>query len=261
MEIKKVSLVYFSATNVSKKYAVAMGKALDKEMVEYDFTLPADRDPAKAPSFGPDDFVILSLPIYGGRVPTICLEYLNALKGDNTPCVVVGTYGNRDFDDAVAEMEDLMTEKGFVVVGGAAVVGRHSFSDEIAGSRPNEEDLAGAAEFIKLVAAKDGKALPKGTIPGNRPYKEKGGSMPLGPSTTDDCINCKLCAKKCPNGVISLENPKELAKDPTECLRCHRCVTICPKHAKYFAGEGYKAMVDRCIAGFAKPDKENKYFM
>ena len=91
--------------------------------------------------------------------------------------------------------------------------------------------------------------------------KEKGGSMPLGPSTTDDCINCKLCAKKCPNGVISLENPKELAKDPTECLRCHRCVTICPKHAKYFAGEGYKAMVDRCIAGFAKPDKENKYFM
>ena len=35
MEFKKVNLVYFSATDVSKKYAQAMGKALEKEVVEY----------------------------------------------------------------------------------------------------------------------------------------------------------------------------------------------------------------------------------
>lgn len=261
MDFKKVSLVYFSATNVSKKYAQAMGKALEKEVVEYDFTLPADRELSKAPKFNHDDFVILTLPIYGGRVPTICLDYLNAMKGDKTPCVVVGTYGNRHYDDAVVEMEDIMSANGFVVVGGAAVVGRHSFSDEIAGNRPTEEDLQGAAEYIKLVASKEGKALAKGVIPGNRPYKEKGPAGNLAPSTTDDCINCKLCAKKCPNGVISLENPKELAKEPSACLRCNRCVVICPKHAKYFAAEMYQQMVKKCIAGFGKPDKENLYFM
>ena len=149
MEFKKVNLVYFSATDVSKKYAQAMGNALEKEVVEFDFTVPENRDPAKAPAFGKDDLVILALPIYGGRVPTVCLEYVEALKGDETPCVVIGTYGNRHYDDAVVEMEDLMNERGFVVAAGGAVVGRHSFSDNIAGNRPDAADLEGAAEFIK----------------------------------------------------------------------------------------------------------------
>ena len=43
MEFKKVNLVYFSATDVSKKYAQAMGKALETEVVEYDFTKPENR--------------------------------------------------------------------------------------------------------------------------------------------------------------------------------------------------------------------------
>lgn len=261
MEIKVVNLVYFSATNVSKKYAQAMGKALEKEIVEYDITLPENRNPEKAPNFTKEDFVIIALPIYGGRVPTICLEFITKMKGEETPCVIVGTYGNRHYDDALVEMEDIMTENGFIVVGGAAVIGRHSFSDKIAGDRPNEKDLEEAANFIKDVIKKECKPLPKGVIPGNRPYKEKGGAMPLAPSTTDECINCKICAKKCPNGVISIENPKELVKDPTECLRCHSCVVKCPKQAKYFPGENYKSMVEKCIVGFAKPDKENMYFI
>lgn len=261
MDFKKVSLIYFSATDVSKKYAQAMGKALGKETVEYDITLPADREPAKAPSFGKDDFVIVAMPIYGGRVVASAVVYLNALKADGTPCVVVGTYGNRHYDDAVVEMEDIMTDRGFTVVGGAAVIGRHSFSEKIAGHRPNADDLEGAAEFIKLVADKEGKPLAKGVIPGNRPYKDRSAPNPFGPSTSDDCINCGLCAKKCPNDVISLDNPKEFAKETTACTMCHRCVTICPKHAKSFTFEGYQTMVGNCIAGFGKPDKENLYFM
>lgn len=261
MEIKVVNLVYFSATNVSKKYAQAMGKSLEKEIVEYDITLPINRNPSIAPRFTKDELVILSLPIYGGRVPTICLDYINAMKGENTPCVIVGTYGNRHYDDALVEMEDIVSEQGFIVIGAAALIGRHSFSDEIAGDRPNEKDLEEAANFIKEVVKKECKPLEKGTIPGNRPYKERGGTMPLGPSTTEECIDCKICAKKCPNGVISVENPKELVKEATECLRCHSCVVKCPKQAKYFDGDSYKAMVERCIEGFGKLHKENLYYI
>ncbi|MEG1781887.1 MAG: 4Fe-4S binding protein [Oscillospiraceae bacterium] len=259
MDFKKVNLVYFSTTNVSKKYAVAMGKALEKEVVTYDFTLPSDRDASKAPCFKSDDLVIVSVPVYGGRLPTVCLEYLNALKGEKTPCVIIATYGNRHYDDALVELEDIMSENGFAVVGACAVVGRHSFSDEIAGHRPNVEDLEGAAEFIKLVVAKEGKPLSKGTVPGNRPYKGKGASSGITPSTGDACIDCKLCAKKCPVGAINMENVKDI--DGSKCLRCNRCVTICPTKAKAFTAPQYVQMVTNCIAGFGKPDRENVYFM
>lgn len=261
MEFGKVSLVYFSTTNVTKKYVEAMGRAAGKPTKTYDFTLPAKRIPEKAPSFTSEDLVIIGIPVYGGRVPTICLEYLEALKGENTPVVLVATYGNRAYEDALVELEDLMTDRGFVVVGGAAVVGRHSFSDEIAGNRPDENDLEGAKEFIKLVIDKDGLPMPKGVIPGNRPYKEKGGANTLMPVTSDACINCKACAMRCPNGVISMENPKERVKDASACLRCHRCVVFCPKHAISFEGENYEKMVAGCIARFGKPDRENEYFM
>ncbi len=262
MEFKKVNLVYFSATDVSKKYAKAMGAALEKEVVEYDFTTPEKRVAANAPAFGKDDMVILALPIYGGRVPDICLEYVQALKGDETPCIVVGTYGNRHYDDAVVEMEDIMNAQGFVVVGGAAVVGRHSFSDNIAGDRPNAEDLEGAAEFAKLVVAKEGKKLPQGTIPGNRPYKEKGGAAnTLLPTTTDACIGCMVCAESCPNGVISKDDPKLFAKDAAFCLKCNSCYVKCPVGAKAFTAEAFKQVQAFCENAFGNPAKENLYWL
>ncbi len=262
MDFERTAIVYFSATDVTRKYVRAMGKALDKPIDEYDFTLIANRDPRTAPSFGPDCLVIVGVPIYGGRVPTVCLDYLYRLKGDGTPCIVVGSYGNRDFDDAVVELEDIMSERGFVVIGGAAVIGRHSFSDEIAGHRPTREDLDSAAEFARRAAAKDRVPLEKGIIPGNRPYKEKGNNPnTMLPSTLDTCINCKMCAKKCPNGVISIDDPKTFVKDASNCLRCNSCVVRCPVKAKYFDGEMWQKMVAGAVRRFGKPDKENRYFI
>ncbi len=262
MEVKKVSLVYFSATDVDKKYALAMGNSISSDIIEYNFTLPENRDPAKAPKFGKDDFVIIALPVYGGRVPYFCLDYVNALKGEETPCVVVASYGNRHYDDALVEMEDIMTVNGFKVIAGAAVVGRHSFSDNIAGSRPDSKDLEGAAEFMKLVVAKEGNALSKGVIPGHRPYEVEGSKPgPMIPSTTDACIKCGICANNCPSGIISKEDPTKIVNEGKNCFLCHSCVTKCPVNAKVFNYDAYDQMIARCEAGFAKPDRENEFFM
>ncbi len=261
MNFNKVNLVYFSATSVSKKYAVAMAEALKKETVEYDFTLPANRMVENAPSFTSEDLVIVSVPIYGGRVPTVCLDYLNALKGDNTPCVVVGTYGNRHYDDAVVELEDIMKANGFTVIAGAATIGRHSFTSDLAGDRPNTEDLDNAKEFILKAVEKDLAPLAEGVIPGARPYKEKGPANGLHPSTTDDCINCKICAKGCPSQIISYDNCKEFSGDTMTCLKCCKCVVSCPKQAKEFTQEAFINIQNYLVSNFGATARPNEYFL
>ena len=44
-------------------------------------------------------------------------------------------------------MEDLLTEKGFLVTAAAACLGEHSYTTQIATGRPDEADLAWAKEF------------------------------------------------------------------------------------------------------------------
>lgn len=231
-------------------------------MTEYDITLPKNREPAHAPHFSEHDIVVLALPVYGGRYISLVEEYISALRGTNTPCILVASYGNRHFDDALVEMEDLMRQKGFVVVGAAAVVGRHSFSGNIAGNRPTAEDLAGAEQFAQSIAGKELTALPLGRISGHRPYqKERMPANPLAPITSDDCTNCHLCAVNCPNGVINLENSRELAKDATACIMCHRCVVNCPMGAKHFEGAAYEALIARCEKNFGSNHCENLYIL
>ncbi len=262
MNFTKTNVVFFSATQVSKKYAMAMAETFGNETVVYDITLPQNRDAKNAPSFKSDELVIVSLPIYGGRIPLVCDEYINALKGDNTPCIVIGTYGNRHYDDAVVEMEDILKSKGFKIVGGAAPVGRHSFTDNLAGDRPSAQDLDSIKEFAKKIIANDFKEIPQGTILGARPYKERGaGGQVIAPETTDDCVNCKICAKKCPMGIISLEEPKDFAKDAGLCIKCNSCVVYCPKQAKKFTSEGYLKIVQYLETNFSQPDRENEYFI
>ncbi len=260
MDFAKVSVVYFSATNVSKQYALAMAQALDKDITQFDLTLPAGRD-VTPPVFPADTLVIVAMPVYSGRIIPVARPFLEAMTGNQTPCIIIATYGNRHYDDALAELEDLMVMGGFTVVGAAAVVGRHSLSGAIAGHRPDQTDLQQAADFARNVASKEGPSLPLDCIPGNRPYKQGGNPNPFHSTANDHCVDCKLCAKRCPMGVISLEDVKELARPATDCILCNRCIVNCPKGARVFDFQPYQTMVANCIANFAKPDKENVYFL
>ena len=42
------------------------------------------------------------------------------------------------------------------------------------------------------------------------------------------CSGCTICAKKCPNHVISGEPKKVHTIDQATCIRCGICISVCP---------------------------------
>ena len=163
---KKVTLVYFSSTKTTKKNLLAMAEGMGCPFETVDFTLPASRE--RDVCFGEDDFVIFGSPVYGGVMPLLVREYLEKhISGNNTPCAIVAVYGNRHFDDCLVEMEDLLTEKGFLVTAAAACLGEHSYTTQIATGRPDEADLAMGK---RIWTEASGKADRSGTGSGKRCY-------------------------------------------------------------------------------------------
>lgn len=263
MIVRSVTLVYFSATDTTRKVLRAIARGMCRVAREVDFTMPTDREQGKL--FSQGDFVIFGAPVYGGRVPGFVEEYLKRIRGDGVPCAVVAVYGNRAYDDALAELEDIVTGQGFVVVGGGAFVGEHSFTSRIATARPDPADLA-LAEALgrrledRLERAAAPEPLPLGRIPGNRPYKERKPKAPVEPVVTGkDCVHCNMCAWKCPVGAIDLKDVTRA--DGEKCIRCLRCVRACPVEAKVFVDEGFQALVEKCVELFGQPRKEPELFL
>ena len=102
------------------------------------------------------------------------LERLSPLRGQDTPCIVTVTYGNRDFDDALLELTRFCQERGFLPFAGAALVGEHTYGS-IALGRPDAEDLlqdrAFALEAWEDFQAGVGELLAPGELPLQRGWQ------------------------------------------------------------------------------------------
>lgn len=55
------------------------------------------------------------------------------------------------------------------------------------------------------------------------------------PKPTKDCTNCGVCARECPVGAISPDDPRKV--DSSACISCMRCVAVCALvHASGYMG-------------------------
>ncbi len=232
-----VNKVYFSPTRTGEKVIRAVADAVISEKSrEYDLTCRAlEMD------FKSDELVLAAVPVYSGRIPDTALERLAKIKGNGTPAAVIALYGNRDFDDALLELSDFMTERGFSVIAAAAFIGEHSFSNRtnpIAVNRPDRTDMNKAEEFGRELTSewdkwKENPETRVLRIPGNRPYKEKSAGKPFSPEADPDkCTGCGDCIPVCPVQAVDGENP--LNTDEKLCIHCAACVKICSFEARSF---------------------------
>ena len=248
--MKTVTTVFFSPTDNTRKYLNAMAGAFDAPHETIDLT--AVRGSIEK-TFEADEWVIFGVPVYSGRIPMAAKPRFAGLKGHNTPCMIVATYGNRDFDDALVEMADMAQEQGFVVRGAAALIGRHTYG-EIQVERPDENELAAALAFAKDVLSKKSDAPVE--IPGNRPYKEGGFGGKFRPSTSDVCVHCGLCTSNCPMQAIGEDD--QTVSDA--CIACFSCVRHCPVGAKQVVTDAYRDFAAMFTQRLAQR-RENRFFL
>lgn len=185
------------------------------------------------------------------------VERFRGIKGNGQKCVAMAVYGNRDYDDALIELCDLLAANGFQVIAAAAFIGRHCIFPKVAAGRPDSADMAKLADFASEVKAAIGRpgALDLGIVKGNRPYKQSKG-VALHPKTDPKkCQACGRCASECPAGAIPADNPSATDKD--KCLSCSRCITVCSRGARRFGGITYAAippLFNRMCAARREPE-------
>ncbi len=246
MKIKKIWLVSFSPTRTSKSVIDAIASGIrDIPCETIDLTYPDET--RERVYLAADELVIIGVPVYAGRVAPLAVKRLAQINGNSTPAVVVVTYGNRDFEDALIELRDIAEEAAFKPLAACTFIGEHSFSGNetpIGADRPDSLDLASAEAFgvkimEKLAAVENLETELRLKVPGNSPYKEGMGSLPFTPMVIHSkCTQCAICIPTCPAGAISLAS--EIKMDPNLCVFCCACIKNCPEGAIEITAEPIK---------------------
>ncbi len=254
MNLQTVWAVYFSGTGTTEKVVTALATSLSEKlnlpMKTFCFNAPSVRKEELA--FTSADLVVFGVPVYAGRVPNLILPYITEqVKGNGAISVPVALFGNRNVDDGLMELRNVMAGNGFTAIAAGSFAAEHSFSTTLGAGRPDGEDMA-LVEMLAVHTAEKVQSMTE--VPTEqiavvgcdpiRPYytpRDRNGTpiniLKVKPKTDlDRCVKCGLCATLCPMGSI---NPQDTSDVPGKCIKCCACVKKCPVGAKYYDDEGY----------------------
>ncbi|NCB63675.1 MAG: 4Fe-4S dicluster domain-containing protein [Clostridia bacterium] len=247
---------YFSPRSTTKKIAQGITAAWDK---------PEERDlltkPLKETVIIPEgEPVLVAMPVYVGRIPAVCREMLTLLKGNGNPAVAVVAYGNRDYDDALLELADVLEAQGFHVVAAGAFIGQHSIYPGVAKGRPDADDRQALGEFGRQCKAAmegfDATAHSRIAVKGDSDYRSKTPHVvPFKPFGNQNCIKCRACVSRCPMQAIPADDPKKT--DGAKCISCGACIYICPVEARGYWSDKFQESApgfETKCAAYRKPE-------
>lgn len=203
-----------------------------------------------------EDFCIVGVPSFGGRVPRVAAERLRQLQGNQTPALLVVTYGNRAYEDTLKELKDILERQGFACIGAMTVITEHSIVPQIGAGRPTKEDYEDIDAFLMKIKKRLQEEHPAIEVPGNTPYKEYR-VVPMQIQVSEQCTACGLCAGRCPVHAIPADAPQ--TTECEACISCMRCVRICPVQARKCDAAQIEMITDK-LQKICPADKKNEFF-
>lgn len=243
MKNKTIHFALFSPTGTTRTILEAIAKGIGCKIGKtVNLTRPSNGETTE---FNESDLVLVGMPVYGGRLPTLAVERFKTIKGNGTAVVPVAVYGNRHYDDCLVELYDLCKEQGFCPIATGAFIGEHSFSTKelpLSKNRPDASDLEKAEAFGKTITNSE---LSIGSVPGNRPYKPA--MCPSGSATSIDpatCTKCGKCIEVCPTGGMHITETSAQS-DPENCIWCMACYRACATGACTLTHEKVKGSAQK----------------
>lgn len=240
-----INIFFFSPTHSSERIAraVADGTGI-RQVTETNLTT----DDGTAPICAGSALSVIAVPVYRGRVAPLALERLKRLRADSAPAILVVTYGNRDYEDALLELSDTAKGLGFIPVAAAAFIGEHSYSTHsmpTAEGRPDDDDIRIASGFgqrcinklSRYAVCPEGLAgMPGLHVRGHNPYREvKLPEVKTVPECNGSCILCGECIGICPAHALAFSpDGSGIVTDPDLCICCCACVKACPAGARTY---------------------------
>lgn len=255
--VKQVEFYFFSPTGGTKKTGEIFCQQAGEQIHKIDL---GDQNFSSTAASG--DLAVFAMPVFGGRIPSIATERLQTLKGQGKKAVTLVVYGTRAYEDALLELNTIVTAQGFEIVASGAFIAQHSMIPEVGKGRPDEKDVAEIEKFaqsvlqkLKTVEKNPGQEI---TVPGNQPYKAMM-SIPAQPITLEACQLCGNCVTACPTGAIAKEE-KTIVTDKEKCILCLACVAHCPHQARIMPPPLQEKM-EQMLGALKTVRRENEIFL
>lgn len=220
---KEMEVYYFSPTGGTKKVSSIFADAMEKEVIRHDL---GSKEPMMEKPEG--EMTVVASPVFGGRIPSVVREKIEKFSGTGKKAVTIAVYGNRAYEDALLEMNDILTKCGFTVIASGAFVAQHSMAPEVGAGRPDGEDEKEIHKFAETV--KNSTAVENVQVPGNRLYKPEM-NLPVAPISLPSCTKCGKCVTVCPTNAISVADGAVIT-DIEKCILCMACTHICTEQAR-----------------------------
>ena len=241
MSKTKLTIVYFSGTNVTRTYA----KKLQETVLEIGWDVKLidvtpHRSRQKQILLNDDQQIIFGFPVYADFAPRVINQWIETLDGEGKRCAMFFTYGGRTSGYAHFHTKLLLENVGFEVLFSAEFLGRHSFNQggwSILEDRPNVADFKVAQEFALLAVDRFSMENPP-DFQLQKPFgyyyaikakeqrmkqTKRGKAQPY--RVTEDCSMCRICEEECPTQAFNADTG---FSDIETCIECMRCVYLCP---------------------------------